>query len=117
MSAATLSLQAQPTRCGRSRRAAWAAARCWRWACTGCWWWRWRVSVNWRSQTPQTFSAELWAATPQVAAPRAVESTPVAPPPPPPPPPPAPTPRVATPAAAPAVDAADRHREGAAGKG
>ncbi len=39
------------------------------------------VSVNWRSQTPQTFSAELWAGTPQVAAPRAVESTPVAPPP------------------------------------
>ena len=45
------------------------------------------VSVHWRSQTPQTFSAELWAATPQVAAPRAVESTPLAPPPPPPPPP------------------------------
>ncbi len=62
------------------------------------------VSVHWRSQTPQTFSAELWAATPQVAAPRAVESTPIAPPPPP-PPPPAPTPRVATPAPPPAVDA------------
>jgi colicin import membrane protein len=61
------------------------------------------VSVHWRSQTPQTFSAELWAATPQVAAPRAVESTPVAPPPP--PPAPAPTPRVATPAPPPAVDA------------
>jgi colicin import membrane protein len=40
------------------------------------------AAVNWRSQTPQTFSAELWAATPQVAAPRAIESTPVAPPPP-----------------------------------
>ena len=62
------------------------------------------VSVSWRSQTPQTFSAELWAATPQVAAPRAVESTPATPPPPPPPPPPAPTPRVATPAPPPAVD-------------
>jgi colicin import membrane protein len=63
------------------------------------------VAVNWRSQTPQTFSAELWSATPQVAAPRAVESTPVpAPPPPPPPPPPAPTPRVATPAPPPTVD-------------
>jgi colicin import membrane protein len=62
------------------------------------------VSVHWRSQTPQTFSAELWAATPQVAAPRAVESTPVAPPPPP-PPPPAPTPRAASPAPPPAVDA------------
>jgi colicin import membrane protein len=62
------------------------------------------LAVNWRSQTPQTFSAELWAATPQVAAPRAVESTPVPPPPPPPPPPPAPTPRVAAPAPPPAVD-------------
>ncbi len=61
------------------------------------------VSVNWRSQTPQTFSAELWAATPQVAAPRAVDSAPAAPPPP--PPPPAPTPRAATPAPPPAVDA------------
>ena len=62
------------------------------------------VGVNWRSQTPQTFSAELWAATPQVAAPRAVEA-PTAPPPPPPPAPPAPPPRVATPAPPPAVDA------------
>jgi colicin import membrane protein len=62
------------------------------------------VAVNWRSQTPQTFSAELWSATPQVAAPRAVESTPVPPPPAPPPPPPAPTPRVAAPAPPPAVD-------------
>jgi colicin import membrane protein len=59
------------------------------------------VSVSWRSQTPQTFSAELWASTPQVAAPRAEESTPVAPPP---PPRPAPSPRVAPPPA-PAVDA------------
>jgi colicin import membrane protein len=63
------------------------------------------LSVHWRSQTPQTFSAELWAATPQVAAPRAVESTPVAPPPPPPPPPPAPAARVAPPPPAPAVEA------------
>jgi colicin import membrane protein len=62
------------------------------------------VAVNWRSQTPQTFSAELWSATPQVAAPRAVESTPVPPPPAPPPPPPAPTPRVVAPAPPPAVD-------------
>ncbi len=63
------------------------------------------VAVNWRSQTPQTFSAELWSATPQVAAPRAVESTPAAPPPPPPPPPaPVPTPRVAVPAPLPTVD-------------
>jgi len=62
------------------------------------------LSVHWRSQTPQTFSAELWAATPQVAAPREMQSTPQAPPPPP-PPAPAPTPRVATPAPPPAVDA------------
>jgi colicin import membrane protein len=61
------------------------------------------VAVHWRSQTPQTFSAELWSATPQVAAPRAVESAPATPAPPP-PPPPAPTPRVATPAPPPAVD-------------
>jgi colicin import membrane protein len=55
------------------------------------------VSVSWRSQTPQTFSAELWASTPQVAAPRTEQSTPVAPPAPPPPPPPAPAPRTAPP--------------------
>jgi colicin import membrane protein len=59
------------------------------------------VSVSWRSQTPQTFSAELWASTPQVAAPRAEQSTPVAPPAPPPPPPPAPAPRTAPPPPAP----------------
>jgi colicin import membrane protein len=57
------------------------------------------TAVNWRSQTPQTFSAELWAATPQVAAPRAVESMPV------PPPPPAPLPRPAPATPPPAVDA------------
>ena len=91
--------------CGRSRRAAWAAVRCWRIAVHGLLVVALALSVNWRSQTPQTFSAELWAATPQVAAPRAVESTPVAPPPPPPPPPPAPAPRVAPPPPAPAVDA------------
>ena len=62
------------------------------------------VAVNWRSQTPQTFSAELWSASPQVAAPRAVESTPAAPPPPP-PPAPAPTPRAAAPTPAPNADA------------
>ncbi len=74
------------------------------------------ASVNWRSKTPQTFSAELWAAVPQVAAPRLVEPTPVAPPPapapapPPPPPPPAPAPAptpppTPVPAPEPAVDA------------
>lgn len=55
------------------------------------------VAVNWRSQTPQTFSAELWSATPQAAAPRAVEAPPA------PPPPPAPAARAATPP--PAADA------------
>ena len=40
--------------------------------------------VNWRSDEPATVAAELWSATPQAAAPRAVE--------PPPPPPPEPTP-------------------------
>lgn len=39
--------------------------------------------VNWRSDEPATVAAELWSATPQAAAPRAVE---------PPPPPPEPTP-------------------------
>ena len=39
--------------------------------------------VNWRSDEPTTVAAELWSATPQAAAPRAVE---------PPPPPPEPTP-------------------------
>lgn len=68
------------------------------------------VSVNWRSQTPQTFSAELWASTPQAAAPRAVESAPVAPPPAPPPPPPAPAPRPAPPPAADAQIAVEKAR-------
>ena len=60
------------------------------------------VAVHWRSQAPQTFSAELWSATPQAAAPRAVDTAP----PPPPPPAPAPAPRVPAPTPAPpAVDA------------
>jgi colicin import membrane protein len=61
------------------------------------------ASVSWRSQTPQAFSAELWAAAPQVAAARAVESEPrpaAAPP------PAAPQPaRVAAPVPAPRPDA------------
>jgi colicin import membrane protein len=61
------------------------------------------LGVSWRSQTPPTFSAELWSATPQAAAPRAVESAPVAPPPPP-PPPPAPAQRAVAPAPPPALD-------------
>jgi len=52
------------------------------------------VSVDWRTRTPETVSAELWSSVPQIAAPRAVEPTPAPPPPapvpaPPPPPPPA----------------------------
>ena len=64
------------------------------------------VSVSWRSQTPQTVSAELWAAVPQVAAPRAVESTPTPTPPPPPAPKPVPVtpPPPPAPAPAPAPD-------------
>lgn len=45
------------------------------------------LAVNWRSSTPEGVTAELWAATPQEAAPRGE-----APPPPPPPPAPAPEP-------------------------
>ena len=51
--------------------------------------------VSWRSQTPAGVSAELWAATPQIAAPAVVEPPPV-PKPAPPPPAPAP-PKVAEP--------------------
>jgi colicin import membrane protein len=47
------------------------------------------IGVSWRSRTPDAVEAELWAAVPQTAAPRAVEPEP-APPPPAPPPKPAP---------------------------
>ncbi|HXD06818.1 MAG TPA: cell envelope integrity protein TolA [Burkholderiaceae bacterium] len=47
------------------------------------------LGVRWRSNEPEGVEAELWAAVPQIAAPRAVEPQPV-PTPPPPPPPPAP---------------------------
>ena len=55
--------------------------------------------VSWRAQAPETVSAELWSALPQVAAPRLVESAPKPPPPEPAPPPkpvvePKPTPPV-----------------------
>lgn len=56
------------------------------------------AGVRWRQQTPEVFSAELWAALPQAAAPRAVEPDPL--PTPTPPPAPAPTPTPAAPAAA-----------------
>lgn len=64
------------------------------------------IGVSWRSRTPDAVQAELWAAVPQTAAPRAVEPepTPAPPPPPkpapkaeeaPPPPKPAPDPQIA----------------------
>ena len=49
------------------------------------------VSLVWRSQTPAVFEAELWAAAPQMAAPRPVEPTPV----------PVPVPKAAPPTPAP----------------
>lgn len=58
--------------------------------------------VNWQSSEPVAAAAELWAAVPQVAAPRAVEPPPA---PPPPAPKPAPEPKVeAPPPPAPAPD-------------
>jgi colicin import membrane protein len=52
--------------------------------------------VSWRASEPEGMSAELWSATPQAAAPRAVEPPP-APPAPPAPPPEPPKPRVEEP--------------------
>ena len=51
------------------------------------------IGVSWRSRTPDAVQAELWAAVPQTAAPRAAEPEP-APAPAPPPPPPKPAPKV-----------------------
>jgi len=48
------------------------------------------VGVSWRSRTPDAVQAELWAAVPQTAAPRAAQPEPA----PPPPPPPKPAPKV-----------------------
>jgi colicin import membrane protein len=48
------------------------------------------IGVSWRSRTPDAVQAELWAAVPQTAAPRAVEPEPT----PQPPPPPKPAPKV-----------------------
>jgi colicin import membrane protein len=50
------------------------------------------LGVNWRQQNPEVFSAELWSALPQVAAPPAPAPVPAPPPPPPPAPAPAPAP-------------------------
>ncbi len=77
------------------------------------------VSLVWRSQTPATIEAELWAATPQQAAPRPVTPPPappvVAPPAPPTPAPqPVPRPQPPTPPAPEADIAIDKARKAAA---
>jgi len=63
--------------------------------------------VSWRSRTPEALQAELWAAVPQAAAPRAVEPAPAVEPQPAPPPVarPAPRPETLPPPAAPVPDA------------
>lgn len=70
-------------------------------------------SVSWRSSNPAGVEAELWAAVPQVAAPRAAEPEPTPPPPkkvePPPPPKVEPTPKV--PDAQIAIEKAKREEE------
>ncbi len=59
-------------------------------------------SVSWHTQTPEGVEAELWAAVPQIAAPRAVEMPPLPAPPPLPSPVKPPAPRVDAPAPPPA---------------
>jgi len=54
------------------------------------------LGVNWKTSEPEGVEAELWAAVPQVAAPRAMEPEPK-PKPAPPPEPPKPTPKTETP--------------------
>ena len=49
-------------------------------------------AIDWRTQAPEVISAELWAAVPQMAAPRPEPAPALAPEPAPPPPPPTPTP-------------------------
>ena len=61
--------------------------------------------VSWRSRTPEAQQAELWAAVPQAAAPRAVEPEPVVESRPLPPPVVKPVPKVETPPPAPVPDA------------
>jgi colicin import membrane protein len=74
------------------------------------------LSVQWRSQPADVVSAELWAAVPQSAAPRAEAVVPTppaptpAPPPPPPPPAPTPTPARVTPPAPDAQIATEKAR-------
>jgi len=48
------------------------------------------IGVSWRASEPEAVSAELWAAVPEIAAPKAVEPEPVPVPKPEPPPPPKP---------------------------
>jgi len=68
------------------------------------------LGVSWRVNVPEVVSAELWAAVPQVAAPRAEES-PAPTPAPPPPPKPAPAPAEAAPTEAQiAIERAERRR-------
>lgn len=77
------------------------------------------VALRWRSEPPPTYAAELWAVTPQVAAPRAQAGPPPKPaptpapaPPPPAPPPPAPAPEPARqPAPPPQPSAAEREAQ------
>ncbi len=72
-------------------------------------------SVNWRSSNPAGVEAELWAAVPQIAAPRAAEPEPTPPPQPkkvePPPPPPKVEPVQKVPDAQIAIEKAKREEE------
>lgn len=67
--------------------------------------------VSWRTQEPAGFSAELWAAVPQVAAPPAVEPVPAPRPPAPVVRPPEPAPRSAQVDAQIAIEKAERERK------
>lgn len=62
------------------------------------------ISVAWRSSEPAGVEAELWAAVPKAAAPKAVEPEPPKPQPAPTPEPPKPTPKVETPPPPPQVN-------------
>lgn len=71
------------------------------------------LGVNWRMTAPEVVSAELWAAVPQVAAPRAEEAPPApapAPEPPKPAPAPAPPPQAAPTEAQIAIERAEKRR-------
>lgn len=69
------------------------------------------LGVNWRMTSPEVVSAELWAAVPQVAAPRVEEPPAPVPAPAPPPPKPAPPPAQAAPTEAQiATERAERKR-------